>query len=96
MTPWPPRAVIRRSAGLRTMESTLVRCGLGPVAGVDEAGRGACAGPLVVAACILDPRPHPTLARLDDSKKLTEKTREELFPIIRRRAVAWSVVIVPA
>ncbi|PRC57093.1 ribonuclease HII, partial [Mycobacterium sp. ITM-2017-0098] len=46
---WPPRAVIRKSSGLRTLESALYRAGLGPVAGVDEVGRGACAGPLVVA-----------------------------------------------
>ncbi|MGW0026990.1 ribonuclease HII [Rhodococcus sp. NPDC003383] len=96
MNGWPPRPVVRRSSGLWTMESTLTRCGLGPVAGVDEAGRGACAGPLVIAACVLGPKPHPSLARLDDSKKLTEKAREELFPIIQRRAVASSVVVVPA
>ena len=47
---WPPRTVIRKSSGLRTIESALYRNGLGPVAGVDEVGRGACAGPLVVAA----------------------------------------------
>lgn len=96
MGSWPPRTVIRRSAGLRTMESALARCGLGPVAGVDEAGRGACAGPLVVAACVLPSRPQSSLARLDDSKKLTERAREELFPIIRRSALAWSVVQIPA
>ena len=49
MPAWPPRMVIRRSSGLRTLESALYRAGLGPVAGVDEVGRGACAGPLVVA-----------------------------------------------
>ncbi|MGO4200384.1 ribonuclease HII [Rhodococcus sp. TAF43] len=96
MSTWPPRTVIRRASGLRTMESALVRCGLGPVAGVDEAGRGACAGPLVVAACVLGPKPHAALAGLDDSKKLTEKVREELFPVIKRLAVAWSVVEIPA
>ncbi|HET8994678.1 MULTISPECIES: ribonuclease HII [unclassified Rhodococcus (in: high G+C Gram-positive bacteria)] len=96
MSTWPPRPVIRRSSGLRTMESTLLRCGLGPVAGVDEAGRGPCAGPLVIAACILESKPHPSLDRLDDSKKLTEKTREELYDAIVRRALAWSVVEVPA
>ncbi|NLG54247.1 MAG: ribonuclease HII [Rhodococcus sp.] len=93
---WPPRTVIRRSTGLRTMESALVRSGLGPVAGVDEAGRGACAGPLVVAACILPAKPIAALSRLDDSKKLTERAREELFPLIKRHAVSWSVVEVPA
>lgn len=96
MGAWPPRTVIRKSSGLRTMESALVRSGLGPVAGVDEAGRGACAGPLVVAACILPTKSHPALARLDDSKKLTERAREDLFPAITRLAVAWSVVHVPA
>ena len=55
MPAWPPRMVIRRSSGLRTLESALYRAGLGPVAGVDEVGRGACAGPLVVAACVLGP-----------------------------------------
>lgn len=78
------------------MESALVRSGLGPVAGVDEAGRGACAGPLVVAACVLGPKPQSALARLDDSKRLTEKARNELFPVITRLAVAWSVVEIPA
>jgi ribonuclease HII len=78
------------------MESALLRCGLGPVAGVDEAGRGACAGPLVVAACVLGPKPYAALAGLDDSKRLTEKARDELFPVIKRLAVAWSVVEIPA
>ncbi|AOW92367.1 ribonuclease HII [Rhodococcus sp. WMMA185] len=78
------------------MESALIRSGLGPVAGVDEAGRGACAGPLVVAACVLAAKPSPALARMDDSKKLTERTREELFPVITRLALAWSVVSFPA
>ncbi|OZC41210.1 ribonuclease HII [Rhodococcoides fascians] len=93
---WPPRPIIRRAAGLRTMESALERNGLGPVAGVDEAGRGACAGPLTVAACILGSRAHTALADLDDSKKLTERRREELFPRIKKLALAWSVVFVDA
>ncbi len=92
---WPPRAVIRKSSGLRTLESALHRSGLGPVAGVDEVGRGACAGPLVVAACVLGPGRFDGLAALDDSKKLTEKTREELFPLIRRYALAYHVVFIP-
>jgi ribonuclease HII len=78
------------------LESALIRAGLGPVAGVDEAGRGPCAGPLVVAACLLAPRAQASLAGLDDSKKLTEKAREELFPVVRRLALAWRVVVVPA
>lgn len=63
-------------------------------AGVDEAGRGPLAGPVVVAAVILDPaRP---IAGLDDSKKLSEKRREALFPLIRERALAHCVIAVEA
>lgn len=98
MTPaaatWPPRMVIRRSPGLRTLESALYRGGLGPVAGVDEVGRGACAGPLVVAACVLGPGRPARLEPLDDSKKLTEKAREELLPVICRYAIAYHVVFI--
>src|ERR1700687_1281161 len=98
-TTWPPRTVIRKSGGLRgmrTLESALHRSGLGPVAGVDEVGRGACAGPLVVAACVLGPNRLESLAALDDSKKLTEKVREKLFPLIRRYALAYHVVFIPS
>jgi len=91
---WPPRTVIRKSAGLRTIESALYRSGLGPVAGVDEVGRGACAGPLVVAACVLGPNRLESLSALDDSKKLNERERERLFPIIKRYALAYHVVII--
>ena len=93
---WPPRTVIRKSSGLRTLESALYRGGLGPVAGVDEVGRGACAGPLVVAACVLGPNRLDSLAALDDSKKLNEKERERLFPLIRRYALAYHVVFIPS
>lgn len=61
---------MRRLSQLRTHEVTLEKAGLGPVAGVDEAGRGASAGPLTVAACILPTRTFPELDRLTDSKKL--------------------------
>ena len=95
-TTWPPRTVIRKSSGLRTLESALYRNGLGPVAGVDEVGRGACAGPLVVAACVLPPNRLTSLSALDDSKKLNEKERERLFPLIRRYALAYHVVFIPS
>jgi ribonuclease HII len=95
-TTWPPRTVIRKSSGLRTLESALYRSGLGPVAGVDEVGRGACAGPLVVAACVLGSGRLESLSALDDSKKLTEKTREKLYPLICRYAVAYHVVFIPS
>ena len=95
MGTWPPRAVIRKSTGLRTLESALYNSALGPVAGVDEVGRGACAGPLVIAACVLGPNRLKSLADLDDSKKLTEKARAALFPLICRYALAYHVVFVP-
>ena len=78
---WPPRVVIRKSSGLRTLESALYRAGLGPVAGVDEVGRGACAGPLVVAACVLGPNRLESLAALDDSKKLNEARAGTVVPV---------------
>lgn len=58
-------------------EEALIARGLGPVAGVDEAGRGPLAGPVMVAACILDPANIPE--GLNDSKKLTAAKREKLF-----------------
>ena len=61
-------------------------------AGVDEAGRGPLAGPVVVAAVILDEQ-RP-IDGLDDSKKLTEAKREALYPLIVERALAYSVVVI--
>ena len=84
--------MIRPGNGPYGYERALVRAGLGPVAGADEAGRGACAGPLVAAAVILDPvKPIPGL---DDSKALTAAARERLYDVILKRAVAvaWSSV----
>lgn len=81
---------------LRTYEVSLQRAGLGPVAGVDEAGRGACAGPISIAACILPPQPITELERLTDSKKLGPRTRAELFPLIQQHAVAWSIITISA
>ncbi|AKK11361.1 ribonuclease HII [Corynebacterium uterequi] len=83
---------LRRLKQSRTYEVALVNAGLGPVVGVDEAGRGACAGPLTVAACALPPRVIPALDRLDDSKKLTPRLREELFDVITRVALDYEVV----
>jgi ribonuclease HII len=59
------------------------------VCGVDEAGRGPLAGPVSAAAVILDPA-NP-IEGLNDSKKLSEKQRDKLAPLIRERALAWSV-----
>ena len=64
------------------------------IAGVDEAGRGPLAGPVTVAAVILDPlRP---IDGLDDSKKLSEAKRETLYPLIVAQALAWRVEFVEA
>ncbi|OFK30219.1 ribonuclease HII [Corynebacterium sp. HMSC062E11] len=87
---------MRRLKQKRTYEVALSKAGLGPVAGVDEAGRGACCGPITIAACILPDRILPGLERLDDSKKLTPAAREKLEPVIKRRALAWSVVHIGA
>ncbi|QIK73149.1 ribonuclease HII [Propioniciclava coleopterorum] len=81
--------VVRRDAGIYGYERALKRAGFAGVAGVDEAGRGACAGPLVAASVIL---PARAIEGLADSKKLTALRRERLFPLIQARAVAWSVV----
>ncbi|HSG26848.1 MAG TPA: ribonuclease HII [Candidatus Krumholzibacterium sp.] len=65
----------------------------GCLAGVDEAGRGALAGPVVAAAVICSP--DPELSRVRDSKLLSEPVREELYEVITRKSTAWAVGIVP-
>lgn len=84
----------RRNAGLAAYENVLARAGFGPVAGIDEAGRGACAGPLVVAAVVLDQAAIRRLPGLADSKLLTEQAREKAYAQIVRRAVDWHVVTI--
>lgn len=59
------------------------------VGGIDEAGRGPLAGPVVAACCILDP--NVKILGLDDSKKLSEKKREELFAVIKEKAKAYAI-----
>ena len=76
------------------VETSLIKAGLAPIAGVDEAGRGACAGPLVIASVILKDINAVELNGLRDSKELSEVERENLFPIIQSQAQALSVVIV--
>jgi ribonuclease HII len=77
---------------MHLIEQSLINAGLAPIAGVDEAGRGACAGPLVIASVILKDLNSPQLSALRDSKELTEKERERLFPIIYEEAVSVSVI----
>lgn len=74
---------------MRVREQELHRQGYVNVAGVDEVGRGPLAGPVVAAAVIL---PHDfDVLGIDDSKKLSEKRREELYEIITEKAVAWGI-----
>jgi ribonuclease HII len=84
----------RKGSGLTGYERVLARAGFGPVAGIDEAGRGACAGPLVVAAVVLDRLDSGRWAEVADSKMLTAKAREEAYKHITRSALAWNAVII--
>lgn len=70
-------------------EKALWAKGYQMVAGVDEAGRGPLAGPVIAAACILDP--NAPIKGLNDSKKLSRKKRELLFDEIKEKALAWSI-----
>lgn len=79
---------------MRGLEARLQQFGFARVAGVDEAGRGCLAGPVVAAAVIPDPeRPIPGA---DDSKRLSPETRTRLAEVIRETALAWAVVAVSA
>ncbi len=71
------------------MERGLRRAGYRYVAGVDEAGRGPLAGPVVAAAVVLDGRSR--IPGLQDSKRLSPRQREEVAEAIRRKAVSWAV-----
>ncbi|MDQ6687354.1 MAG: ribonuclease HII [Actinomycetota bacterium] len=94
MTSLPRGTTIRRDAGLYGYERALRRAGLAPIAGVDEAGRGACAGPLVAAAAVLPEGKAGLVPGLADSKLLTPQARERCYEQVIRRATAWSVVAV--
>ena len=94
MSVLPRGATVRRDAGLYGYERALRRHGLEPVAGVDEAGRGACAGPLVAGAAILPAGDRGLVPGLNDSKLLTERARERCYEEIVDRALAWSVVVI--
>ncbi len=81
---------------MKVIEQLLIQSGISPIAGVDEAGRGACAGPLVIAAVVLNDPFAPELAPVRDSKEISEGKREEVFELIQSIATSISVVIVPA
>jgi ribonuclease HII len=88
----PTPVMVRRDSGIYGYERALKRVGFDPVAGADEAGRGACAGPLVAAAVILSDTKARQIPGLNDSKLLTARQRERLYDEITAKAVAWSVV----
>ena len=77
---------------MKVIERILADAGIYPIAGVDEAGRGACAGPLVVAAVILKDAFSQELAPVRDSKELSEKARELVFDLILEHALALSII----
>ena len=81
---------------MKVIEQLLTSAGISPIAGVDEAGRGACAGPLVIASVVLHDPFAPELSIVRDSKEIPESKRDAVFELIHRIAASVSVVIVPA
>jgi ribonuclease HII len=81
---------------VKVIESLLIEAGITPLAGVDEAGRGACAGPLVIASVVLADPFAPELAKVRDSKDVSEAEREKLFDLVTSAALTISVITVPA
>ena len=81
---------------MKVIEQLLTSAGISPIAGVDEAGRGACAGPLVIASVVLHDPFAAELAVVRDSKEIPESKRDAVFELIQSVAASVSVVIVPA
>ncbi len=81
---------------MKVIEQLLTNAGISPIAGVDEAGRGACAGPLVIASVVLNDPFAAELAVVRDSKEIPENKRDAVFDLIHQVAASISVVIVPA
>ena len=81
---------------MKVIEQLLTNAGISPIAGVDEAGRGACAGPLVIASVVLNDPFAPELAVVRDSKEIPENKRDAVFDLIHQVAASVSIVIVPA
>jgi ribonuclease HII len=81
---------------LKVIEQLLTAAGIAPIAGVDEAGRGACAGPLVIASVVLHDPFALELAPVRDSKELSVSKRETIFELIQNHAKSISVVVVPS
>lgn len=91
------KAELERVAGMRRFEQEAVAACYPAlqgclICGIDEAGRGPLAGPVAAGACIL-PADHD-IPGLNDSKKLSEKKREQLYDVILRESIAWNVALV--
>lgn len=74
------------------IEEKLIAAGITNIAGVDEAGRGACAGPLVVAAVMLKDPKSDSLTEVRDSKELSPKKRERLFDLVISQSISYSII----
>ena len=84
-----PEQLIAKYDAMYEYENDCFSKGYKMIGGIDEAGRGPLAGPVVAACCILDP--NEKILGLDDSKKLSEKKREELFVTIKEKALAYAI-----
>lgn len=76
------------------IEQKLLDSGISLIAGVDEAGRGACAGPLVIAALLLKDLRDPDLSQVRDSKLLSPKERERLYEIVLENSLSHAVITI--
>ena len=74
------------------IESQLLQSGIKNIAGVDEAGRGPCAGPLIIAAVILNDPLAKSLGGVKDSKQLSADQRDDLFELIKANSLAYSMI----
>jgi ribonuclease HII len=80
------------SASPKRIEEMLRDAQISPIAGVDEAGRGPCAGPLVIASVILEDPFADVWSEIRDSKEISEKKREVLFDVVMENAAAVSII----
>lgn len=83
---------LERLTQLKEIEKDLYQKGFQKIAGIDEAGRGPLAGPVVVAGVIMPP--DSMIEGVNDSKKVSEKKREKLYDLILEEAISYSVAII--
>lgn len=77
---------------MKNFDNAFLTDNIGLIAGIDEAGRGPLAGPVVAAAAVFSPGIY--IEKVDDSKKLSAALREELYDIIIRKAVSWQIAVI--